>query len=539
MRHQLHGNVIQSTSRVLKEEVAFDSTAVASREWGAYPILTFPEVPAIEVVMMQRQDQPPLGAGESASVPSAAAIANAIFDATGVRFREVPFTPERIRAGLGGTAPARRSGVGVAYGGLARGLRPARPAGGAAAAVAAGHRADPAPGPGGVFRRHDRTRRLLAAHGRLRRLPHAARRRGFAGGLALDTPFGRIWSTNITPDAATGIGGWSYPAFERAMRQGIQPRRATCYPGHPYTVVHQGERCGPAGALRLPDGAAGGAPTAHPRPSCASRSTCARCWPAGTRCSCAPASTRPTPPGRQPGTAAPTWWRGSAIAAPATRGRNALGAERTGAAHLAGGFADGWEAPALTALSHAPIPWTEAALFDYLRTGASPFHGPAAGPMAAVVASLSALPDSDIRAMAGYLASFAPPGPPADEAALAARAEARAGSLAETGAGARIYAGACASCHEGEPRLPSLALNSNLHSPTPNNLIRSVLGGVQAVSRPELGNMPGFADTLSDSQVESLARYLRARFAPDAPEWTDFDTPLQAARDALSAHAAP
>src|SRR5436305_11255131 len=87
------------------EEVAFDRASVTSREWAAYPIITFPELPKIDVLMLPRPDQPPLGVGESASVPSAAAIANAIFDATGVRFRELPFTPERILAGLRGAQP--------------------------------------------------------------------------------------------------------------------------------------------------------------------------------------------------------------------------------------------------------------------------------------------------------------------------------------------------------------------------------------------------------------------------------------------------
>src|SRR3977135_1396095 len=85
--------------------------------------------------------------------------------------------------------------------------------------------------------------------------------------------------------------------------------------------------------------------------------------------------------------------------------RNALGAERQ-SAYLAGGFAEGWEAPALTSLSQAPIPWSEDELFAYLRTGESRLHGVAAGPMAPVVKELAALPDSDIRAMAVYLASF-------------------------------------------------------------------------------------------------------------------------------------
>ena len=102
VRHQIHGNVVQSTSRALMEEVAFDRTSVATREWGGYPIIKFPDIPKIDVLMVPRPDQPPLGVGESASVPSAAAIANAIFDATGVRFREPPFTPERILKGLHG-----------------------------------------------------------------------------------------------------------------------------------------------------------------------------------------------------------------------------------------------------------------------------------------------------------------------------------------------------------------------------------------------------------------------------------------------------
>ena len=100
VRHQIHGNVIQSTSRVLKEEVTFSDIAVTSRDWGTYPLLTFPELPVIDVLMIPRPEEQPLGVGESASVPSAAAIANAIFDATGVRFREPPFTPDRILKGL-------------------------------------------------------------------------------------------------------------------------------------------------------------------------------------------------------------------------------------------------------------------------------------------------------------------------------------------------------------------------------------------------------------------------------------------------------
>ena len=100
VRHQIHGNVIQSISRVLKEVVQFDERGVVDFEWGAYPIIDFTEVPEIEVVLMDRQNEPPMGSGESTSVPSGAAIANALYDATGVRFRDVPFTRDKIRAAI-------------------------------------------------------------------------------------------------------------------------------------------------------------------------------------------------------------------------------------------------------------------------------------------------------------------------------------------------------------------------------------------------------------------------------------------------------
>jgi nicotinate dehydrogenase subunit B len=100
VRHQIHGNVVQVLSRSLKERVRFVDGKVASREWGSYPILTFPELPIVDVVLMPRQGEPPLGAGESASVPGPAALANAIYDATGVRLLEPPFTAEIVRHAL-------------------------------------------------------------------------------------------------------------------------------------------------------------------------------------------------------------------------------------------------------------------------------------------------------------------------------------------------------------------------------------------------------------------------------------------------------
>ncbi|QJP09729.1 xanthine dehydrogenase family protein molybdopterin-binding subunit [Pseudomonas multiresinivorans] len=105
VRHQVHGNVIQATSRALMEHSTFDRSGVTSLEWGGYPILGFPQVPRITALLLDRPGTPPLGAGESASVPSAAAIANALHDATGVRFTRPPFTPERVLAALNEKQP--------------------------------------------------------------------------------------------------------------------------------------------------------------------------------------------------------------------------------------------------------------------------------------------------------------------------------------------------------------------------------------------------------------------------------------------------
>ncbi len=101
LKNQIEGNIIQSLSRALKEEVHFDQWRVTSRDWDTYPILTFSEVPDVEIVLINRPDQPAVGAGEPSSVTTAAAVANAIFDATGARVRQIPFTPDRVLKALG------------------------------------------------------------------------------------------------------------------------------------------------------------------------------------------------------------------------------------------------------------------------------------------------------------------------------------------------------------------------------------------------------------------------------------------------------
>ena len=100
LRNQIEGGITQTLSRALHEEVQFDESRVTSANWTSYPILRFPEAPPVEVILIPRPEEPLWGAGEASTVTVAAALGNAVFDATGVRLRRVPFTPTRVKAAL-------------------------------------------------------------------------------------------------------------------------------------------------------------------------------------------------------------------------------------------------------------------------------------------------------------------------------------------------------------------------------------------------------------------------------------------------------
>jgi CO/xanthine dehydrogenase Mo-binding subunit len=100
LANQIEGGIIQSTSWTLHEAVRFDRTGITSRDWSSYPILTMPEVPKVEVELIDRPDEKPLGSGEASSGPAVAAIANAFAHATGRRLRDLPFDAERVKRAL-------------------------------------------------------------------------------------------------------------------------------------------------------------------------------------------------------------------------------------------------------------------------------------------------------------------------------------------------------------------------------------------------------------------------------------------------------
>lgn len=103
VKSQIEGNVIQTVSRTLKEELTFDRSMVTSLDWASYPILTFPEVPEIVIELIDRPTEKPWGVGEPTAAVVSSSISNAIFDATGVRLRSVPYKPEKVKAALQST----------------------------------------------------------------------------------------------------------------------------------------------------------------------------------------------------------------------------------------------------------------------------------------------------------------------------------------------------------------------------------------------------------------------------------------------------
>ena len=564
VRQQVHGNVLQTTSRALKERVELDpvSGAVASRDWGSYPILSFREMPVVQVMLMPRPGQAPLGVGESSSVPGTAAIANAIFDATGVRLRQPPFTPEVVRAALAAHAAQSALGVSAAQAALPAVLpqfssvAPAQPRAASAdpqarrkglwatalalgagllglAAAALGWRPAMAPvaaSPAGVYSAALIERgRTLAALGNCATCHTAPGGAVNAGGRAMDTPFGVIHSTNLTPDAASGIGLWSFSAFQRALREGVSRDGRHLYPAFPYTAFTQAsdEDLMALYAHLMSQPAVAAATPANDLRFPFSLRPLMALWNA--------LYLVPGPVAAVPGRSE-QWNRGAALVnglghcGACHTPRNALGAELSRTAYLGGALADGWEAPALGAASHAPQRWTEAQLMSYLRQGHASQHGMAGGPMAPVVRDLAQVAEGDLRAMAVYLASLQPdvPNLQATTAQAAAATQAVA-AAALPGPAQRRFEAACGACHHdgSGPQVLGLNLpladNSNLHGERPDNLLRTILQGIQEPAFNAIGHMPAFRDAMDDRQIAELAAYMRQRFAPQRPPWVGLE----------------
>jgi mono/diheme cytochrome c family protein len=371
--------------------------------------------------------------------------------------------------------------------------------------------------------------RVLAAIGNCKDCHTVRAEKEFAGGLAVPTPFGTIFSTNITPDPETGIGRWSEVAFRRAMRSGVDREGRHLYPTFPYDhFTHVSDDDDRALYAFLMTREPVVAPARHNElPFPLNQRLVVAGWKLLFLHSGAyePDSTRSA-----------DWNRGAylveglAHCGACHTPRNALGAERADA-RFSGGESEYWSAYAINAHSPAKVHWDAEALYFYLRNGWHPDHGTARGPMAQVVSNLSSVPASDVHAIATYMADVLGPQRPArNREATVGQAKSTAG---ENSQGAAIYAAACSLCHQNGRPLPygglGLALSTAVSAPDPRNLANIVLAGVLPVDGERSPIMPGFAASMNDAQIAALLTYLRSRFS-DQPAWRDLERAVAEAR---------
>ena len=354
----------------------------------------------------------------------------------------------------------------------------------------------------------------------------------FAGGLAIGSPVGTIYSTNITPSARFGIGGYSEEQFARALRRGIRSDGANLYPAMPYTSysiftdddVHAIYTYFMQGVASVD--------TPAPRTALA--------FPMNIRASMVGwnllfLSTKPLALDPQQ---SPLWNRGRYLVKGAAHcsachtPRGFLMQELT-AREFAGGQVGSWYAPNITSDVNSGIgSWSQDELVEYLRTGDARGKAQAAGSMGeAVEHSFRYLSDADLNAIATYVRTVPAIHPSADQNSRFAfgRASSELGVLrgkdgigADRGdpTGAELFQGNCASCHSPlgqgsrDGYYPSLFSNSVLGSGNPNNLIAVILNGVDRTTAKGQAYMPGFAGgandlaALTDHDIVLLGNYL-------------------------------
>lgn len=340
----------------------------------------------------------------------------------------------------------------------------------------------------------------------------------FAGGKRIDTPFGAVYSPNLTPDRDTGIGAWSDDDFYRALHEGISPSGARYYPAFPYPYFTKLTR---DDVLAIKAYLATLTPVGHsaPPPDLI--------WPLNHRATMrgwnflyfSPGTFEVNPQKND------QWNRGAyLVEGPGHCGachtpKNFFGADRPDQA-FGGGEIGGWFAPRLDSAPRSGLAsWSAADISEYLQSGRNG-KSHASGPMAEVIVnSTSRMSDADVQAMAVYLKDL-PAGAP--EPAVTPP------SPQQMASGAKIYDGACVACHEagggGSPHVyPPLPGNANLQSGNALGTIRIILDGAETVTTPRAPNtasMPAYADKLTDQQIADVATYIRNAWGNAAPAVT-------------------
>jgi mono/diheme cytochrome c family protein len=334
----------------------------------------------------------------------------------------------------------------------------------------------------------------------------------FAGGLYMNTPFGKISTPNITPDKATGIGNYTDAQFLRVFHAGIGPTGQYLYPVMPfpwYTKVTD------ADVLAIKAYLFSLAPVHAPR------KPLEIAFPFNIRAGLAVWDTAflqngvfvPDPTKSAEINRGAYIVQGLGHCGECHDSRNMLGAGAV-SKPLQGGEIDHWYAPNITSDVRTGIGrFTDQQLFSYLKTGAAPGMGTVVGPMAQTQhESLSKLTDADLRAVVAYLKST--PAKPGFQPSITARMP--NGTLP----GAQAYLNHCASCHQIDGKgianvIPPLAGNGAVKSGGPQTVIRVILGGVEA--QGSYAPMPALGIGMTDREIADVTNYVRAAWSNNAP----------------------
>lgn len=362
----------------------------------------------------------------------------------------------------------------------------------------------------------------------------------FAGGRAFKLPFGTIYSTNITPDQATGIGRWSDAEFVRALHRGIGRSGEDLYPAFPYTAYT---------LLSTDDVLAIRAYLSTLRPITARNADNTLVFPFNQRYVLRAWKLLFMPPGRwtPSNTYDAVWNRGSYLAeALAHCGdchtpRNLLFATKSGRKY-AGAVVDGWKAYNITSDNETGVgAWSDEELERYLSSGHAQARGSAAGGMAeAIDLSLRHLSTDDIAALTRYLRTV-----PAQRSELAVRVVHDPATLngatawspgadRDDSAGFQVFASACASCHgwDGNGQQTDnagLRGSRSVNDPAGTNVVRAVLEGIKIGSPAGNNTMPRFADAYSDEEIAAVSNYVIGHFGGKQGKVTAAE--VRAARD--------
>jgi mono/diheme cytochrome c family protein len=337
----------------------------------------------------------------------------------------------------------------------------------------------------------------------------------FAGGKRIDTPFGGIYSPNLTPDRATGIGGWTDDDFHRALRYGVAPNGSRYYSAFPYPNFTKLTR---QDILAIRAYLATLTPVKNSPPPLELR------WPFNYRIVMRGWNWLFFKPGilMPDQQKSAEWNRGRYLVEGASHcgachtPKNIFGADKP-SQPFGGGLVAGMFAPRLDGAVRSGLKsWTVDDIAEYLQSGRNgPSH---AGELMSevVVNSTSVMSDADVRAIAVYLKGL-PAGVP--EPAVTPPPPAQ---MTE---GEKLYKGACIACHEadgsGAPRIyPPLPGNANLQSADPSSTLRVILDGAQTVTTPRApnaGSMPAYAAKMSDQQIADVTTFIRNAWGNAAP----------------------